>query len=178
MKQPHFLYIDKNSMKLKSWLQTFWLSMVKNGCGQSSLWSLKLTLSEEWTDGIDCFFRCWYKLMQIKMCLKILGVSLVKNECGEGTLKLAVSEEWTDGITDYLHFDTDWKKLKADQNIFGWAWSKMSVASPVMGISNWLYLKNKQMESTDFLHAGINSGKLKIDSMIFRWVWPKMALTF
>ena len=27
--------------------------MVKNGCGQSGPWSLKLTVSEDWTDGTD-----------------------------------------------------------------------------------------------------------------------------
>ena len=32
--------------------------MVKNGCGQSCDGTLKLTVSEEWTDGINGFFTC------------------------------------------------------------------------------------------------------------------------
>ena len=45
---------------------------------------------------------------------------------------LTVSKEWTDGITHFLYIDTDSQKLKADQNFFGCAWSKMSVLSLVM----------------------------------------------
>ena len=65
----------------------------KNGYGQSGLWTLKFTVSQEWTDGINWFFACWYKFMQIKRWLKILEVSLIKNGCGqsyERTLKLTV----------------------------------------------------------------------------------------
>ena len=36
--------------------------------------------------------------------------------------------------TDSLHVDTDSQKLKVYQNIFGTAWSKMSVASLIMGL--------------------------------------------
>ena len=35
---------------------------------------------------------------------------------------------------DFLHVDTDSEKLKADQNCFGWAKSKMDVTSLVMGL--------------------------------------------
>ena len=42
--------------------------------------------------------------------------------------------------TDFLHVDTDSQKLKADQNFFGWAYSKMDVASLVIGLQNWLSL--------------------------------------
>ena len=95
--------------------------MFKNGCGQSGLWNLKLIVSEEWTDGINNFFACsfWYKFIQVKSCLKIFGVGMVKNGCdqsGDGTLKLTVSKEWTDGITHFVCIDTDSEKLKADQN--------------------------------------------------------------
>ena len=34
----------------KSWLEIFLMGIVKNGRGQSSLWTLKLTAYEEWTD--------------------------------------------------------------------------------------------------------------------------------
>ena len=35
---------------------------------------------------------------------------------------------------DFLHVDTNSHKLKVDQNIFGWAWSEMSVSSLVTGL--------------------------------------------
>ena len=71
------------------------------------------------------------------MIENIFGVGMVKNECGQsgdGTLKLTVSEEWTDGTTPFLHVGADSQKLKADQFFEGWAWSKMGVASLVMGL--------------------------------------------
>ena len=91
--------------------------MVKIGYSQYSLWTLKLTVSQEWMDGINWFFAYWYKFMQIEIQLKIFEFVAIKNGCGhpgDGTLKLIVSEEWTDGITDFLYGDTDQQKLKAD----------------------------------------------------------------
>ena len=35
---------------------------------------------------------------------------------------------------DFLHVDTNSHKLKVHQNIFGWAWSEMSVSSLVTGL--------------------------------------------
>ena len=52
MKQPHFLHVDTNSQKLKVDQKFFLLFMVKNGCDQSGLWTLKSTVSVECTDGI------------------------------------------------------------------------------------------------------------------------------
>ena len=60
--------------------------------------------------------------------------------------KVIESEEWTDGINLFLHVNTWSQKLKTDQNFLEWAWSKMGVASLVMGLENWLYLKNELME--------------------------------
>ena len=68
--------------KIKGWLKLFWSGMVKNGYGQSGLWSLKLMASLKWTNGINWFFACWYNFMQIKRWLKVLGVGMVKNGCG------------------------------------------------------------------------------------------------
>ena len=48
----------------------------------------------ELTNGINLFFARWYLFLKIK--LKVLGVGMVKNGCGQscdGTLKLTVSEE-------------------------------------------------------------------------------------
>ena len=125
------------------------MCMFKNECGQSSGKTLKLTVSEERTDGIKWFFACWYNFTQAKKRLKIFEIRIFKNgfgQSGDGTLKLTVSEEWTDGINLFLHVNTGSQKLKTDQNFLGWAWSKMGVASLVMGLENWLYLKNELME--------------------------------
>ena len=37
------------------------VGMVKNECGQSCDGTLKLTVTEDWTDGINWSFACWYK---------------------------------------------------------------------------------------------------------------------
>ena len=34
------------------------MSMVKNECGQSGHGTLKLTVSEDWMDGMNWFFAC------------------------------------------------------------------------------------------------------------------------
>ena len=95
------------------------------GYGQSGLWTLKLTVSQECINGINWFFACWYNFMQIKSWLKILGVVMVKNEsgwidCVSETEKM----EWT----DFWHAGTYSGKLKVDSVIFGWAWSNMAEA--------------------------------------------------
>ena len=69
-------------------------SMVKNGCGQSGDGTLKLTVSEEWTDRINWFFACWYRLRKIKSWSRKFCVGMVKNGCdqsGHWTLKLTIS---------------------------------------------------------------------------------------
>ena len=60
--------------------------MVENGYSQSGHRTLKLTVSQEWTDGI-------------KDDWKFFGVGMVKNgwsQSGDGSLKLTVSQEWID----------------------------------------------------------------------------------
>ena len=98
MKQPYFLHVETNLQKLKVDQTFFWLCMARNGCGKSGLWTLKLIVSQEWTNGINWFFSCWYHFTQTKRWSKIFRVSMFKNECGQSgdrTLKLTVSEEWT-----------------------------------------------------------------------------------
>ena len=46
-----------NLTKIKSWLKIICLHMIINGCGQSGLWTLKLIVSQEWTDGTNCFLE-------------------------------------------------------------------------------------------------------------------------
>ena len=45
--------------------------------------------------------------------------------------KLTVSLEQNDEKAWFLHVDVDSWKLKVDQKILGWAWSKMGFAAPV-----------------------------------------------
>ena len=85
------------------------------------------------------------KLESFRKILKVYGQNWVRPvwwwDC-----KIDCICKWTDEITDFLHADTDSQKLKIGQMFFGWAWSKMIVASLVMGLKNWLYLKNEQMQ--------------------------------
>ena len=53
MKQPHFWHGDTNSQKLKVDQNFSGGAWSKNGCGQSGLWTLKLTVPQELTDGIS-----------------------------------------------------------------------------------------------------------------------------
>ena len=50
------MHVDTNSLKLKVDRKFYGFSMVNNGCGQSALWTLNLTLSPEWSDEINWFF--------------------------------------------------------------------------------------------------------------------------
>ena len=75
-----------NFMKIN--LKVLGVGMVKNGCGQSCDGTLKLTVSEEWADGISWFLACWYRFTFI------FWIVIVKNGCGQSghrALKLAVS---------------------------------------------------------------------------------------
>ena len=76
----------------------------------------------------------------------------------------------------FLYVDISSHKLKVDQKIFWWTWSKMDMASLVTGLWNWLYLKTELMEWTELLHAGTNSGKLKVILMIFEWACSEMGM--
>ena len=82
------------------------------------IWSIWLLDSK--TNGINLFFAYWYNFMKIN--LKVLGVGMVKNGCGQscyGTLKLTVSEEWTDGINWFFACWYRFTKIK-NWSIFFW----------------------------------------------------------
>ena len=68
-------------INIKSWSKMYWMSMIKNRCGQSGhrTLSLKLTLSQIWTDRINWFFACWYKFREAKSWFNDSLVGLVKN---------------------------------------------------------------------------------------------------
>ena len=58
-------------------------------------------------------------------------------------------------VNDFLHDDTRSQKSKAGQNFFGCTWSKMGVASLVIG------LKNEQMELKSFFSCWYEFRKAK-----------------
>ena len=68
--------------KIKNWLKSFEVGMVKNGCVQLSYGTLKLIVSEEWIDGINCFFACWYRFTKFNRWSKVYWVDMVKNVYG------------------------------------------------------------------------------------------------
>ena len=53
MELTDFLHAGTNLNKLKDDWKISWFSMVKNECGQFGDQTLKLTVSEEWTDEIN-----------------------------------------------------------------------------------------------------------------------------
>ena len=62
---------------------------------------------------------------------------MFKNWCGQSggrTQKLTLSEELIDGRTDFMHIDKNSQRFKVDEIFFGWSWSKMGVASLIMGL--------------------------------------------
>ena len=78
-------------------------------------------LSEEWTDGINDFFACWYRFTKIKSWPKVFWVGVVKNGCGRsghGTQKLTVSQKWTDGINWFFACWYKFRKAKCWFNDF------------------------------------------------------------
>ena len=86
--------------------------------------TLKLTVSEEWTDAINWFFACYYRFTKNKIWSKniLLGMGQKK-----GVVSLITrlykwlrqknkKMEWI----DFLHADTNSGTLKVDSMIFGW----------------------------------------------------------
>ena len=57
------MLVDTNLLKLKVGPEIFGVGMVKNGCEQSGQGTLKLTVSQEWIDGMNWFFAycCKFK---------------------------------------------------------------------------------------------------------------------
>ena len=76
--------------KIKCWLKFFWLGMVKSGCGQYGLITLKLTLSQELIDRINWYFASWYKFRKSKSWFNDIWVGMVKN--GHGFLVYETQE--------------------------------------------------------------------------------------
>ena len=109
-------------MQVKRWFKILGVEMVKNGCGESCDGTVKLTVCEEWTDGINWFFVGWYKFTKNKIWSKICRVGMVKIGCGQSrhgeTLKLNVSQKWTDGIHLFFACCYRFRKAKSWFNDF------------------------------------------------------------
>ena len=89
-----FSHVDFKSYKFKSWLKTFRVDMIKNGCDQSNHTTQKLTVSQEWIAGISWFFCLLIQVKRAASCFNDFWVDMVKNVRGllvHGTLKSAVS---------------------------------------------------------------------------------------
>ena len=80
-------------------------------------------------------------------------------------------------VTDFLHASTDSCKLKVAWKFFGWAWSKMCLASLVMGLLKLTVSEEWTDRVTDFLLVDIYSQKLKASQIFFEWVWLSMGVT-
>ena len=75
-------------------IKKFLVGTVKNGCGQSSHGTPKLTVSQEKIDGMNWFFACSYKFRKAKSYLNDFRMGMVKNGHGHlvyETFKSAVS---------------------------------------------------------------------------------------
>ena len=68
-----FLHVDTNSQKLKVYRKFFWLGIVKNGRGQYSIGTLKLTASQEWTDENNYFLHAGTNSCKLKGDWKFWG---------------------------------------------------------------------------------------------------------
>ena len=137
------MHIDTNSQKLKVDWKVLGGAGLKNKFSQSGLWALKLTVSQEKTNGLNWFFACCYNFTQIKRWLKIFG-----GEHGQKWVwlvsgwdsKIDLSEEWMDGINLFFACWYMITKIKSWSKIF---WVGM--------VKNWCdksghRLKNEQME--------------------------------
>ena len=81
-------------LKNKSRSKMFWVDMVKMGVASLIIGTLKLTVSQKWTDRINWFFACWYKFRKSKCRFNDFWVGVVKNGHGllvHETLKCATS---------------------------------------------------------------------------------------
>ena len=74
MELTNVLHAGTNSCKLKG-VWKFWggVGIVKNGCGWSGEETLKLTGSEEWTDGITDFLHVGTDSQKLKADQKFFG---------------------------------------------------------------------------------------------------------
>ena len=57
-------------MEIKNWLENIWVCVVKNGCGYSGVWKLKLGVPQERTDfWNELFFGVLIKIQESQKLL-------------------------------------------------------------------------------------------------------------
>ena len=98
------------------------MSLVKNGCGQLGLRTLKLALSQEEINSINWFLVWWHRFRKAESYFNNFWVVVVKNECdlqGYGTLKSAVSQ-----------------KQIYELSLFFWCWYKFGKLSSAAMVKN------------------------------------------
>ena len=154
--------------KFYIWKQFCCWDIGQNALRQSNCKIFKPTSSPEQIHEAASFSACWYNFTKLKRWSKLFLF-------GHGQ-KLTVSQGLTDGNNCFFHAGTNSHKLKGDWNILGWAWSNMDVSSLMMGLENWLYMMNEQMEWIVFLHADTDSQKFKAGQKFFVWPWSKMSV--
>ena len=111
MKLTDFLHAGTNSYKLKDEWKFWKVAMV----------TLKLAVSEEWTDRIIWLFAYWYRFTKIKNWSKFFWVGMVRkgySQSGHGTLKLTVSQKWSEGINWFFACWYTFRKAKSRFNDF------------------------------------------------------------
>ena len=91
------MHFDASSHKFMVDQKFFLVIMAKNGHDQSGCKALKLTVSQEWIDGMSWYFACWWKFRKAKSCFNDFWVGIVRNghdHLVQETLKSAVYKEW------------------------------------------------------------------------------------
>ena len=91
-------------------LYYLWVGMVRNGHGLPGHGTLKLTVSQEWIDGMNWFFACWWKFRKAKSHFSGSSVGMVKNGHGHSANEILESalcnkNEFMN-LADFL--DPDW----------------------------------------------------------------------
>ena len=127
------------------------VGVVKNACGQLCDGTLKSTLSEEWTNGINWFLACWCRFITVTSWSKIYWMGMVKNGCeqsGHGTLKLTVSQNVTDEITWFfcmqVQMQEGWKLIQSFLSVpcqrWQWLFNSWDPKTCILKMNIWIEL--------------------------------------
>ena len=134
-------------VQAKRMLKILGVSMVKNGGGQSCDGTLKLTLSEEWTNGINWFFAYWCRFITVKSWSNGHCQNWVWPVWSWDSKIYCISKlnRWNNLI--FLHANTNAGRLKVDSIIFEcscqrWQWllSNWDPTTCILKMSIWIEL--------------------------------------
>ena len=82
--------------------------MIRDGCVHPGQRTLKLTVFQEWVDGLNLFFACWCKFRKLKSNFNVFWVDVVKIGCGHLVHETLKSAEWVYELNCFLK----WNQLK------------------------------------------------------------------